>query len=176
MAPVEEVSFELERFEWTADDRLVVVGRWNGVRGRRISRPVLTVDAGGRRRRVSGSQEADGDAWRASFPWDGVQGDIAGAELEIGRNLVVELPPPRRRRRRAAASPSEDDLRAQVEELRSMVADLRAERVALRADAAEAERLTGEIEALRQHSTSTRRRPRARPIRSSRACGSRTAA
>ena len=37
MPPVEEVSFELERFEWTADDRLEVVGRWNGVRGRRIA-------------------------------------------------------------------------------------------------------------------------------------------
>ena len=56
MAPVEEVSFELERFEWTADDRLEVVGRWNGVRGRRISRPALTVEAGGRRTRLSGAQ------------------------------------------------------------------------------------------------------------------------
>ena len=27
MPPVGEVSFELERFEWTADDRLEVVGK-----------------------------------------------------------------------------------------------------------------------------------------------------
>ena len=38
MPPVEEVSFELERFEWTADDRLEVVGRWNGVRGVKLGR------------------------------------------------------------------------------------------------------------------------------------------
>jgi hypothetical protein len=138
MRAVEEVSFELERFEWTSDDRLVVVGRWNGVRGRRISRPALTVESGGRRRRVSGSVEGDGDAWRASFPWDG--GDIAGAELEIGRSLVVELPPPRRRRRRGG----DGDLRAQVDELRVLVAELQRERDA------EVARLTAELEAARR--------------------------
>ncbi len=57
------------------------------------------------------------------------RGDIAGAELEIGRSLVVELPPPRRRRRRSAVG-AEGDLRAQVDELRGMVAELRAERAA----------------------------------------------
>ena len=136
MTPVGEVSFELERFEWTADDRLEVVGRWNGVRGRRISRPALTVDAGGRRQRVSGTQISNGDPdepWRASFDWDASRGDIAGAELEIGRSLVVELPPPRRRRRRSAVG-AEGDLRAQVEELRGMVAELRAERAAVHAE------------------------------------------
>ena len=61
-----DVSFELERFEWTADDRLVVVGRWNGVSGRRLLRPALNVDAGGRRTRVTGSAE-DEDPWRATF-------------------------------------------------------------------------------------------------------------
>ena len=70
MPAVGEVSFELERFEWTADDRLEVVGRWNGVRGRRISRPALTVDAGGRRQRLSGTQESE-EPWTASFAWSG---------------------------------------------------------------------------------------------------------
>ena len=158
MTPAAEVSFELERFEWTADDRLEVVGRWNGIRGRRIARPALTVDSGGRRRRVSGSQVSDGEPdepWRASFDWDG--GDIAGAELEIGRSLVVELPPPRRRRRRSAAG-AEGELRAQVDELRGMVAELRAERAAaptpaevesLREDATEAHELVSSVEAER---------------------------
>ena len=130
MTPVGEVSFELERFEWTADDRLEVVGRWNGVRGRRIARPALTVDAGGRRQRVSGAQISDDgpdEPWRASFDWDASRGDPTGAELEIGRSLVVELPPPRRRRRRSAVG-AENDLRAQVDELRGMVAELRAAR------------------------------------------------
>jgi chromosome segregation ATPase len=151
MPTVGEVSFELERFEWTADDRLEVVGRWNGVRGRRVSRPALTVDAGGRRQRLSGSQESE-EPWSASFAWSG--DDIAGAELEIGRSLVVELPPPRRRRRRSGAS-AESDLRMQLDELRAAVADLRAERAiapsaeALHTAEAERDRLAAELEALR---------------------------
>ena len=42
MPDAEDVSFELERFEWTTDDQLVVVGRWNGVSGRRLLRPAIT--------------------------------------------------------------------------------------------------------------------------------------
>ncbi len=125
MTSAHEVSFELERFEWTADDRLEVLGRWNGLRGR-PRRPALTVDSGGRRHRLPGTLVSD-DPWRATFPWDG--GEVMGAELEMGRTLVVELPPPRRRRRRTASG-AEAELRAQVEELRAMVADLRAERAA----------------------------------------------
>ena len=34
-----EAVFELERFEWTADERIEVEGRWLGVRGRRFMRP-----------------------------------------------------------------------------------------------------------------------------------------
>ena len=127
MPPVGEVSFELERFEWTADDRLEVVGRWNGVRGRRIARPALTVDAGGRRQRVSGSQISESDEpWRASFDWIR-RGDIAGRGAR-------DRPHARRRAAPAAPAPppqrasAESDLRAQVDELRATVAELRAER------------------------------------------------
>src|SRR6478752_8968054 len=144
MPSVGEVSFELERFEWTADDRLEVVGRWNGVGGRRIGRPALTVDAGGRRQRVSGTQVSEPDEpWRASFDWDADRGDVLGAELEVGRSLVVELPPLRRRRRRSAAS-AESDLRIQVEELRSLVTALQA-----RPTPEELEALQAEIASLR---------------------------
>jgi chromosome segregation ATPase len=132
MPSAREVSFELERFEWLADDRLEVLGRWNGLRGSRHRRPALTVESGGRRHRLAGTLVSE-DPWLAAFSWSG--GDIATAELELGRTLVVELPPPRRRRRRSAtgttaAVSAEGDLRAQVEELRAMVADLRAERAA----------------------------------------------
>ena len=41
-APVREVAFELDCFEW-ADERLEVAGRWKGLAGRRLNRPVLTV-------------------------------------------------------------------------------------------------------------------------------------
>ena len=42
LAP-EEVTFEVERFDWVDDARLEVLGRWSGVRGLRFVRPVLTV-------------------------------------------------------------------------------------------------------------------------------------
>jgi len=151
-----DVSFELERFEWTADDRLEVVGRWNGVAGRRIARPALTIEAGGRRHRVSGSAEVEPDAWRASFPWDGSRGEIAGAELELGRSLVVELPQPRRRRRRrSGATAAESDLRLQIEELQAVITALKSERsatteelIALRSDSSELEAARAENERL----------------------------
>src|SRR3954469_19909979 len=108
MGQVGEVVFALERFELSADERLEVVGRWQGLEGRRMGRPVLTVvESGGRRRRLNalpGGQLASTHAWRAAFAWDGDVTDIEGAELELGRRLVVELPAPRRRRRRSAAT------------------------------------------------------------------------
>src|SRR3954468_16828699 len=139
MPPAREVSFELERFEWMADGRLEVLGRWNGLRGNRARRPYLTVEAGGRRHRLPGTLVSE-DPWLADFPRAADRGEILGAELEMGRSLVVELPPPRRRRRRSAGAAAEGDLRAQVDELRAMVADLRAERAAA-PSAEEAERL-----------------------------------
>ena len=61
MAPVREVAFELECFEW-ADERLEVAGRWKGLGPRRLSRPVLTVETeGGRRKRIVAlARRADG--------------------------------------------------------------------------------------------------------------------
>ena len=46
-----EVDFELERFERTQPDRVEIVGRWYGLRGRRFVRPVLNLHGGGPRRR-----------------------------------------------------------------------------------------------------------------------------
>jgi hypothetical protein len=136
MAPAREVSFELERFEWTGHDRLEVVGRWQGLHGRRLARPALTVDAGGRRKRLAAMPGghlpgAAGERWKAAFAWDGNPEDIAGAELEIGRSLVVELPAPRRKRRMAVAAPAEGArLREEIAELKAEVAELRAGRAA----------------------------------------------
>jgi hypothetical protein len=109
MAQLGEVVFALERFEWADDSRLDVVGRWEGLQGRRMGRPVLTfVEPGGRRRRLSalpGGQLSGEQPWRASFACDGGTVAVERAELELGRRLVVELPPPRRRRRRPAPPP-----------------------------------------------------------------------
>src|SRR4051812_37152313 len=108
MAQVGEVVFALERFELSAEERLEVVGRWEGLEGRRMGRPVLTVvETGARGRRLPalpGGQLSSTHAGRAAFAWDGDVTMIERAELELGRRLVVELPAPRRRRRRSAAT------------------------------------------------------------------------
>ena len=135
MAPVREVAFELECFEW-ADERLEVAGHWKGLGTRRLNRPVLTVqtEGSGRPKRVvampGGHMAAGADTWRASFAWPGDPGEITGAALEVGGSLVVDLPLPdkrRRRRRRPAADPVDDALRAEVGLLRGQVERLRGE-------------------------------------------------
>ena len=95
-----EVTFDVERFDWVAPDRLELMGRWSGVRGLRFVRPVLTVVVEGRRRRLVALLEhkpwsaADGEAWTAAFAWAGGHEDVGPARLEVGPTLVVELPPP----------------------------------------------------------------------------------
>jgi hypothetical protein len=135
MAPVREVAFELECFEW-ADERLEVAGRWTGIGPRRLSRAVLTVETDtGRRKRIvalpGGQVAGAGEPWRASFSWHGDPAEIMGAALEVGGNLVVDLPLPdrkRRRRRRPAPDTGADEvLRAEVGALRGQVDRLRAE-------------------------------------------------
>src|SRR4051794_7734820 len=101
MADLAQLSFELERFEWAADDRLEVAGRWYGVRGRRFVRPTLHVRAGGRRRRMIALLDhkpwaADEEAvWIAAFAWRGPRETIGAAPLEGAPHLALQLPPPR---------------------------------------------------------------------------------
>jgi hypothetical protein len=103
----EQTGFQLERFQWTAPDRLELEGRWYGVRGRRFVRPVLTVEVRGRRRRLLALLEHkpwpadEGAPWIAAFPWEGAHEGTGSAELEVG-SLTVDLPPPGGRFARAA--------------------------------------------------------------------------
>jgi predicted nucleic acid-binding Zn-ribbon protein len=131
---VREVAFELECFEW-ADERLEVAGRWKGLAGRRLNRPVLTVETeGGRRKHLvalpGGHFGAAEESWRAAFAWPGDPAEITGAELEVGGNVVVDLPLPdrrRRRRKRQAVDAGDELLRAEIVALRGQVERLRAE-------------------------------------------------
>ena len=80
MMSLDELTFELERFEWQGEDRLEVRGRWFGVRGQRFMRPTLHVragDSGGRRRRMIAVLDHkpwapdDDGVWIAAFVWRG---------------------------------------------------------------------------------------------------------
>jgi hypothetical protein len=148
MAPVREVAFELECFEW-AEERLEVAGRWKGLSERRLTRPVLTVTVpSGRRKRLAalpgGQMAPAAESWRATFAWAGDPGEITSAALEVGGSLVVDLPlPDRRRRRRKRGAPDAGDealrsevgaLRAQVERLRAELAGRERELMGLRAE------------------------------------------
>jgi hypothetical protein len=107
MAPIDapadslaELAFELEHFEWTADDRLEVTGRWFGVRGRRFVRPTLHVRVEGRRRRLIAVLDhkpwaADTEAlWTAAFTWSGDHAGVTGARLEVSPDVILDLPNP----------------------------------------------------------------------------------
>src|SRR3954471_569302 len=106
MARSGDISFELERFEWVSADRLEVEGRWHGVR-RRLPQATLVVEVDGERRRLPALPAAgpvSNERWVAAFPWEGDLPALPGAELEVGRGIVVDLPRPRRSKARGAAA------------------------------------------------------------------------
>jgi hypothetical protein len=138
MAEPAELTFALERFEWAAADRLEIVGRWEGLTGRRLGRPLLHVHVGGRRRRLTaipgGQPPASGERWEAAFAWPHGAAEIERAELEIGRSLLVDLPAPRRPRRSRSGGDGDRALRAlraELAELRKRHERLEAEHAAL---------------------------------------------
>jgi hypothetical protein len=94
------VTFEVERFEWTSDDRLEVVGRWFGLRGQRFLRPTLDIVVAGERRRMLAVLEhkpwaaEEGEEWVAAFAWTGGRAKLDDAELTVSPDLAVQLPLP----------------------------------------------------------------------------------
>ena len=101
-----EISFELERFEWVTPERLEVEGSWNGVR--RLVRATLLIEVDGETRRLRALPGDGGspEEWSAAFAWDGKEmPKLEGAELEVGRSIVVDLPRPRTSKARGAAKP-----------------------------------------------------------------------
>jgi hypothetical protein len=168
-APTTGVSFEVERFEWS-DGRLVVAGRWFGIRGRRFLRPTLDVEMEAGARRMLAVLEHkpwaadDGEEWIAAFEWTGEPVELAAAELAVGPELAVELPPPsgtpatktRARqagRRREARPPRAQALEAELAGARAEVEDLRTR---LAAEQREGAKRNEDLEALRAETASAR--------------------
>jgi hypothetical protein len=88
--------FELERFEWNAPDRLEVSGEFHGLQAP-PSEPVLVVNGDGTPHRLQASPDSaptDDGQWRAEFVWEGVPVGVDSAVLELGPNIVIELPRP----------------------------------------------------------------------------------
>ena len=137
MAEVRDVAFELERFAWSPPDRLEVVGRWSGLEGRRLGRPVLTLDVGDEKVRLTahpGGHFSRSGSWSAVFSYDGKPEAVAGAELEVGRRLVIDLPPPRRRKAAVDSAALEQE-RERREELEATLAERDVEITGLRDEA-----------------------------------------
>ena len=151
-----EVAFEVERVGWPSPDRLEVVGRWFGVRGRRFIRPTLYVEADGQPRRLLAVLDhkpwtvEDGQEWIAAFAWEGDPVDVAGSELTVGPGIAVELAPPGERRpggRRFARQPRADALGSELAGEREKAQRLSRELHSARADhAAEMARTAQEHE------------------------------
>src|SRR3954464_7182677 len=104
--------FEVERFEWTAPDRLELAGRWFGVRGMRVVGPTLSRRGDELHRRLLADLEhkpwnpEDGELWLAVFPWVGDPVAADTAELAVAPSIAVDLPAPRApRARRAQRAP-----------------------------------------------------------------------
>jgi hypothetical protein len=120
--------FELERFEWTAPDRLEVSGRWSGLRAHRFVRPTLTLEGQGGQKRLLALLEhkpwpaEDGQPWVAAFPWEGEKETFESADLAVATGIEVSLPPPEAkapRKKTAAARAKEAEAKADEERLRA---------------------------------------------------------
>src|SRR4051794_6741806 len=86
-----DVAFELERCE-VKDDRLVLSGRWNGVRGMRFVRPTLLVDGD----RVLATLEhkpwdPGGESGVGAFPGRGAEVAPSTLELSVAPTTAVPL-------------------------------------------------------------------------------------
>ena len=93
-------TFELERFVWGAPDRLRVSGRFMGLGHAAPADPVLVVRGHERMHRLqalpdslSGPPE-EGSLWSAEFAWQEPPVAFDAAKLELGPDVVVELPGP----------------------------------------------------------------------------------
>jgi hypothetical protein len=138
------VAFELEHLE-PEDGRLLVHGRWSGVRGMRFVRPTLLIGE----RAVLATLEhkpwapEEDEIWTAAFPWPGGSVDVDELALTVAPSVTVALSPeaPDTRSPQPRAStppaqprpiPSPRPVDPVAEDLRAQVLALTDERDALR--------------------------------------------
>ena len=93
-------TFELKRFVWATPDRLEIDGRFVGLGDAPTGNPVLVLRGSERTHRlpaVNGAPSVgDGEDWHAAFAWQEAPTAFGAAELELGDELLVQLPEPRR--------------------------------------------------------------------------------
>jgi DNA repair exonuclease SbcCD ATPase subunit len=149
---VTDPAFVVERFGLEGG-RLEVAGHWHGVRGRRFVRPVLWLHRGEARRRLVAVLDHkpwaadDGDPWLAAFAWEGGALDADRAELEVGRELVVDLPLPGRKA--PPSTPARPRRPSELERAREELSAATRERRALEAALEAATSDAGRLEQLR---------------------------
>jgi hypothetical protein len=93
------VAFALERFVWTEADRLQVCGTFAAPGDAPLDAPVLVVDDSERVHRLSAVPESISGApgegrWCAEFAWQETPVAFEAAHLELGPELVIDLPAP----------------------------------------------------------------------------------
>jgi hypothetical protein len=92
--------FELRRFGWATPDRLEVAGRFSGLGGETTGDPVLMLRGGDSTHRLfavrgeAAGETTDDEEWRAVFAWQETPAPFEVAQLELGEELLVDLPTP----------------------------------------------------------------------------------
>ena len=98
-ASADAITFEVEKMATDGHGRLVVTGRWFGVRGRRFMRPTLTLtmrEDGSERRALADLEHKpwapeDEKSWVAAFPVEVELGDASEVELAVAPDIAVDL-------------------------------------------------------------------------------------
>ena len=130
-------TFELERFAWD-DGSFEVSGRWTADTERSLGKVRLVVEIDGRRRRIGaqGGKQAAPGMWTARFQCQRRPRYAGPAELEVGGDLIIDLPkpelppreeaPPQPPPQPAAPAPDVRGAEALLEQLRSERAEAEA--------------------------------------------------
>ena len=116
------VTFDLERFEWAAPDRLQLAGTFSGLGDGEAAAPTLVLHGAEHTHRLpvveDDSVPEDGEAWTGVFAWQDAPEAFETAELELGPDVSITLPEPRagqrpfggqRLRVRQAAEPAAEE-------------------------------------------------------------------